>query len=370
MKPAPSIIGFTTASGLGYGMLFVLALGALVGLIPTERWLGLAGLLLALASIGAGLIASTYHLGHPERAWRALSQWRSSWLSREGVFAVATFVPALLLTAGWVIGETVAGLFGLMALAAAAGAVGTVYCTGMIYASLPPIRAWHQPLTAPIYLAFALMTGLLAVQVLVILFGLPHLVLSLLTLAAIAGAFLLKFLYWRKLSAEQSDAPTVASAIGLGTSGLVRMLDPPHTQTNYLLDEMGFQIGRKHARMLRLLSVFFGLAVPLVLTLVLSMQLPWLMASLLAVIALISGMAGVLLERWLFFAEAEHTAMLYYGGHRQAAGRQVAESVASDKGSAAKAPPAPSRRRQTSPARRRPSVDASGQAPAHREARP
>jgi DMSO reductase anchor subunit len=219
---------------------------------------------------------------------------------------------------------------------------------------LPPIRAWHQPLTAPIYLAFALMTGLLAVQVLLIFFGLPHLLLSLLTLAATAGAFLLKFLYWRKLSAEHLDAPTVASAIGLGASSLVRMLDPPHTQTNYLLEEMGFQIGRKHARMLRALTVLFGLAMPLVLTLALLMQVSWPVASLLSVAALISGSIGVLLERWLFFSEAEHTVMLYYGGHRDSLerGQVIAQRDVQD---AAKATPAakPERRRLSSTRQRR-----------------
>ncbi len=50
---------------------------------------------LALVLIGGGLLSSTLHLGNPQRAWRALSQWRSSWLSREGVMAMLTFVPLL-----------------------------------------------------------------------------------------------------------------------------------------------------------------------------------------------------------------------------------------------------------------------------------
>ena len=268
MKPAFSVIGFTTLSGLGYGMLFVLALTAPLGLVPTERWLGVAGLALALVSITLGLLSSTLHLGHPERAWRAISQWRSSWLSREGLVALATYLPALLFAIGWVAFESAGGLFALMALIAALGALATVYCTGMIYASLPPIKAWHQPLTTPVYLAFALMTGLLAVHLLLTLFGAPTLLLGILTLLSIAGAFALKILYWRKLSTDDQDGPTVESATGLGRSGLVRMLDPPHTQTNYLLDELGFQIGRKHARVLRMLTFLFGLFLPLALTLI------------------------------------------------------------------------------------------------------
>ena len=72
-------------------------------MIPADFWLGLIGLGLALGLIAAGLLSSTGHLGRPERAWRAFSQWRSSWLSREGVASVATFIPAGLFGIGWVL---------------------------------------------------------------------------------------------------------------------------------------------------------------------------------------------------------------------------------------------------------------------------
>ena len=314
MKPAPSIIGFTTASGLGYGMLFVLAIGTLSGLVPVERWFGCVALLIALAAITGGLIASTFHLGHPERARLAFSQWRSSWLSREGVAALITYVPAVLFAAGWVLFETVSGVFGLMALAAAIGAALTVYCTGMIYASLPPIKAWHQPLTAPAYLAFALMTGLLAIHFLMTVFGASSLVVGVLTLAATAIAFGIKVQCWRTAENGTSVQPTAESATGLGEHGLVRLLDPPHTQSNYLLDEMGFQIGRKHARILRMLLFAFGLFLPLILTLVALALNSWATIPL-TFFAFLFGMIGILIERWLFFAEATHTVMLYYGDH-------------------------------------------------------
>ena len=82
MHPALSVIFFTTASGAGYGLLALLGICAAAGLLPPDLALGLVGLGLALALISAGLLASTAHLGRPERAWRAFSQWRSSWLSR------------------------------------------------------------------------------------------------------------------------------------------------------------------------------------------------------------------------------------------------------------------------------------------------
>ncbi len=88
MHTAYSIIFFTTASGAGYGLLLLLALLSLGGYVPAERWLGFSCFALAFGLITFGLLSSTYHLGHPERAWRAFGQWRSSWLSREGVMAV------------------------------------------------------------------------------------------------------------------------------------------------------------------------------------------------------------------------------------------------------------------------------------------
>src|SRR6266702_3724368 len=113
MHPAYSVILFTTASGAGLGLLTWLAFFGLLDLVPTERWLGFTGFGLALALLTAGLLASTAHLGRPERAWRAFSQWRTSWLSREGVMAVATFVPATIFAIGWVLFGATSGFVGL-----------------------------------------------------------------------------------------------------------------------------------------------------------------------------------------------------------------------------------------------------------------
>ena len=311
MHPAPSIIAFTTASGAGYGLLFLLGIAAPAGLIPTTRWLGVAGLGLALGLITFGLTASLLHLGHPERAWRALSQWRSSWLSREGAMALLTYVPALLFAAGWVLLETTGGWIAVSGLLAAAGAAITVYCTSMIYASLRPVREWRQPLVPPVYLAFALMTGALLLHPLLLLFGPTRGWAAALALIATACAFCLKATYWARIDRAESGA-TPESATGLGPLGRVRMLEPPHTETNYLLSEMGFRLARRHAAKLRWYACVLGglgAALPTVLAL-LSSRAP---ATLLASLAALSGIAGVLIERWLFFAEATHTVTLYYG---------------------------------------------------------
>jgi DMSO reductase anchor subunit len=311
VHPAPSIIAFTTASGAGYGLLFLLGLAAPAGWVPITRGFGAAALGLALGLITVGLLASLRHLGHPERAWRALSQWRSSWLSREGATALLTYPPALLFGAGWVFAETTGGWSGLVGTLAAVGAALTVYCTSMIYASLKPIRAWHHPLVPPVYLAFALMTGGLLLHLLLASFAAPRTWAGILALAATVVAFGLKAVYWRAVGRAE-PGPTPESATGLGDLGQVRMVEPPHTQTNYLLSEMGYRVARKHAAKLRLHAWLIGFAGAALLTL-LALLSAGLLAVVLASLATLSGVTGVVIERWLFFAEATHTVTLYYG---------------------------------------------------------
>jgi DMSO reductase anchor subunit len=320
LHPSPSIILFTSAAGAGYGLLFLLGLGG-AQLLPPTRAFGLAGLTLALTLIGIGLLASLAHLGHPERAWRALSQWRSSWLSREGALALLTFLPALVLAFGWVVLERTDGWFALAGALAALGAAATVWSTGMIYASLKPVRQWHRPLTAPLYLAFALMSGALLLHLLLAAFGAPRTFAGVLALLATLLALGLKAIQWQGIAAEVPGS-TPETATGLGSFGLVRMIEPPHTQTNYLLTEMGFEVGRKHSARLRLIAYALGLGGGALLTL-LALATTGLPALLLTALAAAGGLAAIVIERWLFFAEATHTAMLYYGrrtGVAQASG--------------------------------------------------
>ena len=247
MHPAYSVIVFTTASGAGYGLLVWLALFGLLGLVPTERWLGFTGFALAFTLVTGGLLASTAHLGRPERAWRAFSQWRTSWLSREGVMAVATYVPAGLLGIGWVFLETARGFFALMALLTIVCALLTLFATGMIYASLRTIRQWHQPLTAPIYIALGLASGAVLLNLLLALFGRPATGAAWLAIVCLVVAAALKWLYWLRIDGEAREY-TIEAATGLGHLGKVRALEPPHTQPNFIMREMGYRVARKHAR--------------------------------------------------------------------------------------------------------------------------
>lgn len=312
MHPAYSVILFTTASGAGYGLLFWITLAATFGVLPGGRLLGLAALAFALALITIGLLASTLHLGRPARAIGAFSQWRSSWLSREGVAAVATYVPAGLLWLSWLF-YWYSDVFHAVAALAAAGAVVTVYCTGMIYGSLRTIRQWNKPLVPVFYLAAAGSTGALLFGLIYSAFGYSSALQEVLVLCLVAVTGAVKLLYWRQCDADAGQY-TAEMATGLGSFGKVRPLDPPHTMPNFVMREMGYQVGRKHAQKLRRLVLLFLIAGPM-LALALSAQtgvgvFVWYF------LAVLMTVVGIVTERWLFFAEAEHVSMLFYGAER------------------------------------------------------
>jgi DMSO reductase anchor subunit len=308
MHPAFSVILFTTMSGAGYGLLFLLGILAGTGFLPESGWFGFAGLALALGMAAFGLFASTFHLGHPERAWRAFSQWRSSWLSREGVAATATFLPAALFGIAWVfVGRVVPWL----GWASAALSLVTLHCTAMIYASLRPIPRWNNAWVPASYLLLGLMTGGLLLHMLLRLFGQPGDTIGWIAVVAILAAAPVKLGYWRHID-HHPARHTAESATGLGALGKVRLLEAPHTEENYLLQEMGYRVARKHAAKLRRIALALGFALPLALTL-LALVLPAILAGLAALLAAASALVGVLIERWLFFAEAKHSVTLYYG---------------------------------------------------------
>ena len=312
MHPALSIVAFTTLSGIGYGLLAWVGVLAPIGMLPRGRAFAAASLGLALALITAGLMASTLHLGHPERAWRAFSQWRSSWLSREGVAAVATYVPAVLFAALWLT-EATGRLWSACGLLAAAGSIATVFSTAMIYRSLKPIRQWHNAWVVPNYLLLAAMTGVLWLAAVAAMLDGFHPALAPLAAGIVLAAAGAKLGYWRSIDADRSG-PTLAAATGLPAGRPLRPLDLPHTEENYLLKEMGYRVARRHAVKLRRMVVILGFAVPLV-AIVLALLLHGaLSGAAAALVGALAATAGVLIERWLFFAEATHTVALYYRG--------------------------------------------------------
>jgi len=311
MHPALSIVFFTTSSGAGFALLTLLGLGAPLGLLPPSESFGCAALAVAAMFAVGGLASSAFHLGRPERAWRAFSQWRSSWLSREGILAVLTLLPAALFGIGWVFFGATQGLIGLCGVLAAGLAAATIYCTGMIYASLKPIHQWHNQWVVPNYLALALMSGCLVLDFLIRLWSARYGGVALLTSVVVLAAWWMKERYWRLIDTISSRS-TVASATSLGGRGRVRMLEAPHTEENYLLKEMGFRIARKHRTQLRRIARVAGFAVPALASFC-GLLLGGVAGGIVAGLGVASAALGLVAERWLFFAEAKHTVILYYG---------------------------------------------------------
>jgi len=305
MHPAFSIILFTTLSGLGYGLAAVLGLGLLDVSTLSVKFAHLA----ALAMISGGLLSSTLHLGNPQRAWRALSQWRSSWLSREGVMAIATFVP-LVISAWFAVVEgryvLIAGLIGTVMCGI------TIYCTAMIYASLRSIQAWNTGLTPLCYLLFAAAGGFLLASVAGYSSGSGGVACAAIAILLIVAAWTAKQQWWTRLR-TLVPLSTPESATGLGTIGHVRLFERPHVNENYLTREMGFKVARKHALKLSRLAMLAGGLAPILLLLV-AILAGGAIAMPATILAVFCYALGLVVERWLFFAEARHAVMTYYGG--------------------------------------------------------
>jgi sulfite dehydrogenase (quinone) subunit SoeC len=288
MHPAPSVILFTTFSGLGFGLLFWLGINP----NPPAGWV--AFVFFAIAYLGAvgGLLASTFHLGHPERALKAFSQWKTSWLSREGICAVATLLIMALYGAGLVFfGAHWAPLGWLGAL----GALATVFTTSMIYAQLKTVPRWKHWTTPALFLLLSLGGGAL-------LAGNVRFALPLLIIAGVLQAFA----WFHGDGRFAASGTTMETATGLGHIGTVRAFEPPHTGTNYLMKEFIHVVGRKHALQLRVIALVLGFVVPVLMLLMTFHH--WN-----ALVAVVSHIVGMLALRWLFFAQAEHVVGLYYG---------------------------------------------------------
>lgn len=309
MHPAKSVIFFTVASGAGYGLFMALVIALnLEFLYPHPKLILLAGSL-SFVLVTSGLLSSTFHLGHPERAWMALSQWRSSWLSREGVLAILTYLPAMFYIFGllyepgpWV--KTMGWIAALMCFL-------TVYATSMIYRSLKPIAAWSNKLTTPVYLTMALTSGFLILNLFIILFEGWLEISGYISLGLLIIVLILKDFYWRLVDKNETMT-NIGTATGLGDKGTVTPLEQPHTEDNYLLKEMGFQIARKHSKRLRYMFLTFWFLSIFLIAGSLYFYVPGL--PYIGSLALLFTSLAIIIERWLFFAEAKHTVALYYRG--------------------------------------------------------
>ena len=302
MHPAKSMIIFTTLSGMGFGLIAILGIGAK----ELSSQAHLCAMIIAMIFTVVGLIAATFHLGHPERAWRALSQWRSSWLSREGVFSVATLgLFALNIFMFYQSGSTIYWLEPIVSLFALL----TVFATSMIYASIKAVPRWHSPATCWGFMWFAVASGALLYLAISVYDGKGN-DLGYIVAGILIVAWLVKYASW--WVGDRNPGPSSPeSATGLGHLGEVRLLESPHSEKNYLLNEMVFQIGRKHRTKLRWIATLLGGVIPVITVLMFACG----QGSFWVYVALVSHLIGMMAERWLFFAEADHVVRHFYG-HR------------------------------------------------------
>ncbi len=314
MHPALSLILFTTLSGAGFGLCFW------TGVLATrqEGWVTASAGLVAIILSTTGLLCSVFHLRQPTRAWRSFSQWRSSWLSREALLAPVALILVLALVLAAVQDSHVTGVLGWIT---ALLAIATVLATSMIYTQLRAIAAWNSWRTPLLFVAFSMSSGY---YLMLFVWNLSVIVLptdraqvnipveqaALLAAILAPAAQLAQFVWWHYRDAFRYGMSSTESATGLGGLGSVRMLEPPHTGASYLTSEMGYTIARRHALKLRWISVFFCTAIPLSICLWLGEGIVG--ATLSSLMIVVAHVTGIIIARWLFFAESRHTVMLYY----------------------------------------------------------
>ncbi len=321
MKPAFSVILLTTLIGAGQGLflaLFTQQSYALFDLLPKQddAFYGY-GSLIALLLLIAGLAASFFHLGHPERAWRTATQWRTSWLSREVIalpaFMGIVFVYGSAHLLGWkpVLITLPSGL--AIDLTIVLGYIGTALafvlfvCTGMIYACLRFLREWHTPLTVINFILLGGASGFTLAAFYAALIAPSQagffagwaLIITLLGLLGRSASLL--------RNARLRPTSTLQTAIGIKHPHIVQKAQGAMGGS---FNTREFFHGKSPSFMRTVKPAFLLLAFALPLLLLLpglSRPSAWLLGS-----AFILQYTGLLAERWFFFADANHPQNLYY----------------------------------------------------------
>ena len=284
MKPAFSIILFTTLAGAGQGLVVALAIASLMGagLQPALLWI-------AVALLVASLVASFFHLGHPLRAWRAAMMWRTSWMSRE-VIVLPAFIA---FTAAWALAGGNGAAFPILAIVLS---LVLWYCTAMIYACIRFVQEWAHPLTIVNYVMLGLASGSVLYCALAAPAAAPW------AIALTALAWITRALALRR-NARLKPKSTTQSATGIHHAQVVQK-------------SMGFTGGSFNTR-----EFFHGATLTTMRNArvgfqVLTFALPILLlasgSGAALTLAVPVQFAGLLAERWVFFAQARHPQNIYY----------------------------------------------------------
>jgi DMSO reductase anchor subunit len=313
MHPSFSLILFTSMAGMAQGAIVSLAvLNSGSDQLPSEL-LNVYLFPLILALLFGGLLASTFHLGHPERAWRAIMMWRTSWLSRE-VLILPAFIALTALAYYFSWQASVPNwLWLLLSIAALALWV----CTAMIYQCIRFIQEWAHPATMVNFIALGMSSGWFLLMVLLTLWSILHPNQAVVTSSNIAGVagftgFLillslsLKLWIWKRNRGLKPKS-NLQSATGIKT-GFVRQISMGMMGGSFNTREFFHQQSSFFVANVRKIAFFGTYLLPvLLLTIVVSNG-----TLSVLVLAFVVHCIGLMAERWLFFAEANHPQNLYY----------------------------------------------------------
>lgn len=308
MNPAFSVIVLTTLIGAGQGLvlgLFVVEARAAAELLPApSTTLYVAGCVIAFALLAAGLLASFFHLGHPERAWRAAAMWRTSWLSRE-VIVLPAFMAAVA-AYGWAHWQGWSGTLWIGG-AAALLALALFLCTAMIYACIRFLQEWATPLTLVNFTLLGCASGVVLLTALAAAMGEPLVeVVGAWALGlTVAGLVTRSAALWR--NARLKPRSTLQTAIGVKHPRVVQKAQG-FMGGSFNTREFFHGRGPGTLRAVKWLFIVAGFVLPVLLLAgglaASSPQLLWL--------AVLLQFAGLMAERWFFFAQANHPQNLYY----------------------------------------------------------
>ena len=308
MHPSKSIIFFTVISGTGYGIFIGLLFNILFIEISYSLNYKLFISLVSFLMIVLGLLSSTLHLGHPERAWRAFSQWKSSWLSREGLVSVITFFPMVLFYYFWI--NNINGYVFLLIILCIFSLL-TIFCTGQMYATLKTIPSWNNSLVTPIYIFNGITVGSLFVYSINFYFNYNIFLYEKFIIITITLNLLLKISYW--ILIRQKTNTNIQTAVGIKSKD-ISFFEGPHTGKNYLTTEMINKSNNKNNNFLRLTFCILTFIIPLYMI----NQYSTLIADqfilkLSMIFVFILALVGMIIERYLFFIQSKHVVGLYYG---------------------------------------------------------
>jgi len=308
MNPAFSVILLTTLIGAGQGLflaLFVIEARAVAGLLEAPStgfyW---SGSIIALLLLGAGLLASFFHLGHPERAWRAAAMWRTSWLSRE-VIVLPAFMAAVA-AYGWAHFKGLGGTLPLGTVAAAL-CLALFLCTAMIYACIKFLQEWATPLTLVNFTILGCASGVTLAAALAAVRSEPGVeVIGAWGIAlTLAGLVTRAASLWRNRRLKSRS--TLQTAIGVKHP---RIVQKAQGFMGGSFNTREFFHGRAPGtlRFVQWMFLLCAFVIPaLLLAVGLRLQVPALL-----LLACVVQFTGLMAERWFFFAQANHPQNLYY----------------------------------------------------------